>query len=188
MMKSFFSLLLCTLSVFAVSAADLTASVTPAGTGKKDGKISLAVTGGFAPYTFSWTGPGGYSSSVMNPESLEPGTYCVTVTDKYCGTAELCVTVTGKATALKELATVAFNVYPNPFRNQLFIDLGSKVNGRVHVSLYDNTGKLVATQDAEARPGLLWELNTPLPAGIYLLRARLSDGTELQTRVSALGK
>ena len=45
------------------------------------GAINLAVTGGSAPYTFTWTGPNGYTSSLQNITGLLAGTYNVTVND-----------------------------------------------------------------------------------------------------------
>lgn len=188
-MKSVFNFLCCILSAATVAAADLTASVTPSGAGKKEGKVTLLVSGGFAPYTFSWTGPAGYSSTLMNPASLDPGTYCVTVTDQYCGTASLCVTVEEKPTGIGELAAASFRVYPNPFGNRLFLSLGNSVQGRVHLTLSDNTGRLVARFDTETTVnGLSWDLGAPLAAGTYILRADLPDGSVWQTRVQASGK
>jgi len=49
--------------------------------GITDGYIILTVTGGAPPYTFSWTGPGGFTSSSQNIYNLSTGTYSVTVTD-----------------------------------------------------------------------------------------------------------
>ncbi|MBL7713660.1 MAG: T9SS type A sorting domain-containing protein [Chitinophagaceae bacterium] len=187
-MKAVFSLLCCILSALALSAADLTASVTPSGAGKKEGKIKLLLSGGFAPYTFSWTGPAGYSSTLMSPEFLDPGTYCVTVTDQYCGTASLCVTVDEKPTAIGELTAVSFSVYPNPFSKRLFISPGNQVNGLVHLTLYDYTGRLVARLDTEAAGDLTWDLGAPLAAGTYILRAVFPDGSTGQSRVQASGK
>jgi trimeric autotransporter adhesin len=42
-----------------------------------DGRISIVVSGGMAPYSYSWSN-GGNAASIMN---LAPGTYTVTVTD-----------------------------------------------------------------------------------------------------------
>ena len=52
-----------------------------------DGSISLnngatTVTGGTAPYNFSWQGPGGVIFSTENIDNLAPGVYVLTVTDQ----------------------------------------------------------------------------------------------------------
>lgn len=46
-----------------------------------DGSIDLAVTGGTSPFTYSWTGPSAFSSTVQNLSGLIPGKYEVRVTD-----------------------------------------------------------------------------------------------------------
>lgn len=49
--------------------------------GNADGAIELVVAGGEEPYTFSWSGPGGFTSDEIDISSLEPGAYSVVVTD-----------------------------------------------------------------------------------------------------------
>ncbi len=46
-----------------------------------DGTVDLTVVGGVAPFTYAWTGTGGYTSSAEDPQNLSPGTYSVVVTD-----------------------------------------------------------------------------------------------------------
>lgn len=46
-----------------------------------DGAIDISVSGGTPPYTFSWTGPGEFSSSDEDLTGLAAGSYSVTVTD-----------------------------------------------------------------------------------------------------------
>ena len=41
----------------------------------------LAVSGGSNNYTYSWSGPNGYTNSTMNINNLAPGVYNLTVTD-----------------------------------------------------------------------------------------------------------
>src|SRR5690606_10451583 len=48
-----------------------------------NGAIDLTVTGGFPPFTYSWTGPGGYIFDGEDPSSLYWGEYFVTITDRY---------------------------------------------------------------------------------------------------------
>ena len=45
------------------------------------GNVGIDVTGGTAPYTYSWTGPGGFTSTNQDLVSIPAGTYDVTVTD-----------------------------------------------------------------------------------------------------------
>ena len=49
--------------------------------GYSDGLIMLDVFGTASPFTFSWTGPNGFTSSQPNIFNLIAGTYTVTVTD-----------------------------------------------------------------------------------------------------------
>jgi hypothetical protein len=49
--------------------------------GDTDGQIILAVMGGTAPYTYAWTGTGGFTASTQNISGLAAGTYNVTITD-----------------------------------------------------------------------------------------------------------
>jgi len=45
-----------------------------------NGAVTLTTSGGSAPFTYSWSGPGSYTSSAQNISSLAPGTYKVIVT------------------------------------------------------------------------------------------------------------
>ena len=46
-----------------------------------DGSISISVTGGTAPYSYSWTGPNYSKTGVSNISDLSGGDYTITVTD-----------------------------------------------------------------------------------------------------------
>ncbi|MDB2315201.1 hypothetical protein N9V42_06425, partial [Flavobacteriaceae bacterium] len=48
----------------------------------------LAFTGGSGIFTYSWTGPNGYTNSVMNISNLLPGAYQVVATDQLFGCTE----------------------------------------------------------------------------------------------------
>lgn len=49
--------------------------------GACDGNISLGVSGGTAPLSYSWTGPSGYTKTTKNINGLCGGNYSLTVTD-----------------------------------------------------------------------------------------------------------
>jgi gliding motility-associated-like protein len=63
-----------------LDVADITCLNSPS---FNDGSIDLTVAGGKAPYSYSWTGPSGFNSSLEDISSLTEGTYTVTVTDAY---------------------------------------------------------------------------------------------------------
>jgi hypothetical protein len=81
----------------------LTATATATTCALSNGSVSLANSGGTPGYTYSWTGPGGFTSAVQNPGTgtLAPGTYSVTVTDAAPGgcTATASCTVNSSAPA-----------------------------------------------------------------------------------------
>ena len=49
--------------------------------GADNGTISIDVTGGTTPYGFQWTGPNGFSETIEDISSLEPGNYSLEITD-----------------------------------------------------------------------------------------------------------
>ncbi|MCB9235050.1 MAG: HYR domain-containing protein [Bacteroidia bacterium] len=50
--------------------------------GASDGLIDYSLSGGCQPYTYSWTGPNGYTFSGQDPQNITAGTYNVTATDQ----------------------------------------------------------------------------------------------------------
>lgn len=48
-----------------------------------DGYIETTITGGSPPYSISWGGPNGFSSTSENIQNLEAGSYLITVSDSY---------------------------------------------------------------------------------------------------------
>ncbi|RPI41036.1 MAG: hypothetical protein EHM46_06970, partial [Bacteroidetes bacterium] len=49
--------------------------------GEATGAVEITPSGGTPPYSFSWSGPGGFSSSAEDISGLESGTYSLTFTD-----------------------------------------------------------------------------------------------------------
>lgn len=64
------------------------------------GAINLTVSGGTPGYTYSWTGPGGFTASTKDIGGLLAGGYQVTVTDASNCTGTAMATVTGPASAV----------------------------------------------------------------------------------------
>lgn len=49
--------------------------------GNFDGSIDLQITSGTGPFTYSWTGPNGFTATTEDINGLEAGTYTVIITD-----------------------------------------------------------------------------------------------------------
>ena len=89
---------------------NVTASATPSATlacNNGSGTITLSPSAGSGNYTYSWTGPNGFTSISQNLSSLYAGTYNVTVTDQTCATtttASAAITATWSANAGTDVA------------------------------------------------------------------------------------
>ena len=77
--------------------------------GESTGSISLNVSGGTAPYTFSWTGPGGFTSNAQNLTGLSAGIYSLTLTD-----ASGCVFASGAVNVFEPAALAIVSAVPSP--------------------------------------------------------------------------
>lgn len=59
-----------------------------------NGAVNIAITGGVAPYKFSWAGPSSFAATTEDIANLGvAGQYCVTVTDNTNCTATMCATI-----------------------------------------------------------------------------------------------
>ncbi len=75
----------CDVGEYEVSVSYPTVSVTSTSDvscyNGNDGSIDISVTGGTAPFSYSWTGPNGFSSTSEDLTNIYAGDYAVTVTD-----------------------------------------------------------------------------------------------------------
>lgn len=100
--------------------------------GSGTGAISLSVTNGTAPYTYSWT-HGDTASSITN---LSAGAYGVTITDANgCSISETYTVST--ASTVTEI-DFSFSLVPNPSTSEVKIECNSP---KYNISIYDNLGK-----------------------------------------------
>lgn len=78
------------------------------------GSINLTASGGRVPYTVSWTGPGGYTSTATSPTGLKAGNYRAVVTDQDgCAYNTPNIAVGGPTEALSVTPSVTTILCPN---------------------------------------------------------------------------
>jgi gliding motility-associated-like protein len=81
--------------------------VTNTGCGTSVGAINITPTNGTAPYTFIWSGPGGYGNTNQNITGLAAGSYIVKITDaNNCSTTSTPIVVSSSGLSLNVTPTV----------------------------------------------------------------------------------
>ena len=105
-----------------------------------DGSIDVTAAGGTPPYTYSWTGPNGYTSTVEDPTNLESGDYTVTITDANGCTFDRDAFVDSQLGVLEN--GFSFTIYPNPSNGVFNVQL-LNFDDQVQVEIVDVTGRIV---------------------------------------------
>lgn len=122
------------------TALAVSLSSVPDTAGVGVGSIMATVTGGTAPYVYTWDGTAGTADLT----ALTTGTYVVSVTDaNNCSdTASIFVDDFVSTTALDYVTNLS--IAPNPTNGNVVIDLALSENANVGISIYTITGVLVA--------------------------------------------
>ena len=108
-----------------------------------DGAINITISGGTPTYTYSWTGPGGFSSSSQNISGLVGGLYSVTITDLNGCTTTLTDIIVNSFVGLDENIDIQFNVFPNPTNGLFNVALTREFEKEITLSVYDLCGRLI---------------------------------------------
>jgi hypothetical protein len=157
-----------TIITITAKADDLKAVVTNTTPGNSSGAIDLTVSGGTAPYTYNWSGPGGSLGTTEDINNLPVGTYTVTVTDKYCGIATLTVKITDSPTGISNIdENNTITLAPNPADNQLIIH-SAKPLQKASIRLMTINGKLMQQEENLNGSDLTVDVSA-LSAGVYFV-------------------
>ena len=112
------------------------------------GSSPYNVSGGTAPYEYSWSGPGGFTSDSQDLSGLntaaQAGNYVLTVTDDNGCTATQTIEVTG----LNEVNRVYnISLYPNPNNGQFVLSMEGLAGETMSYTIMDNSGRVVMAKD-----------------------------------------
>ena len=128
----------------------------------------INVSGGQSPYTFSWSGPNGFSASTQDIEGLlEKGDYIVTVTDNN-GCSEVQVFTVDGNLSVEDLAISTLKVYPNPAADFVNIDLANA--GAYNMVITSIKGDVVMTSAIIANAGVNTIDVSELASGSYIIK------------------
>ncbi|WP_066757809.1 T9SS type A sorting domain-containing protein [Crocinitomix algicola] len=152
-------------------AADVEAMVVNADEDEANGQIDLTLNAGVAPFTFSWVGPDGFTSTDEDLSDLLPGIYTVTVQDKFCGIATLEVEVEEEPKThanIEEAVLDDLSLYPNPTTGFFVIQTPLDVE----VVVYNVFGSIIVQGYNKKQIDL-----TGQSSGIYLVQIKSDQGT-----------
>ena len=139
---------------------------TGAGTGAEltpnGGSINLTVVGGTPGFTFSWTGPDGFSADTEDLSGIVGGVYSVFVTDANGCTTSRDVTVNSfvdSSNNLEELTSDAIKVFPNPSNGVFNVTLNGSFEGAFTATVMDLSGRVIYTSSIENKNMIALDLS-----------------------------
>ena len=159
------------------------ASLTAAVTASQTYILNTSVSGGTPPYSYSWveqTQTGvvlGTSSSYVVGSN---GTYYVLVTD-----ANNCTSQSNSTTYLETGIfdldnSIALNIYPNPFRNEMTIDFGQRISKGI-VKIVDAYGKVIERHEILDTDKYIIK-RTNKATGVYFMEIEIGK-TKLNSKI-----
>ncbi len=161
-------------------ASDLNYSVINTTTGMSTGSIDLSVTGGVPGFTFSWTGPSGFTATTEDISGLEYGNYTVTVTDQYCGIAVITILVDNDiASTIAENSLNPISVFPNPANGNVNLVSGKPLTDATF-KMVNLAGQIVLEKKEIAGNTFVFDVSEQA-AGIYFIEIN-NSGNISRTR------
>ena len=152
-------------------------SASPAMTpdaGSCDGTAMASVSGGIAPYFYSWS-PGGATTDTI--KGLCGGKYCCKVTDVAGCTDSVCIIVAVVTGIGNTSASPELTLFPVPASNTLTIATGNATTLKGTLTVYDITGRHVLEQNNLQFTSEITINTSALPDGVYLVKLQTISGT-----------
>ena len=144
------------------------------------GAINIGVTGGTPNYTYSWTGPQGYVSTVQNPNDIpHQGVYNVVVTDVFGCTGSLDVPVAGIVTVDELGFDNTLSLFPNPNSGTFRLTADNVASGEYTVVVRNVVGQNIYVQTISANGSISQDIQLDnLNKGVYFLELSNEAGNK----------
>ena len=146
------------------------------------GSSPYTVVGGTSPYDYSWSGPGGFSSTDQDLTGLtnatQSGNYVLTVTDANGCVATQTITVTGLNEVNRQYN---ISMYPNPNNGQFVMNVEGLAGETMSYTIIDNSGRVVMMKDLGNVSSTRVEDVNMMGAAAGIYQVRLLVGSELHS-------
>jgi len=149
--------------------------------GGNNGTASVSVSGGTAPYTYSWnTVPVKTTASVTG---LTAGTYKCTVTDSKSCIKKVTFIITEPIAKPGTGEATAWNIraYPNPTSGVIILAFENDAEEQFSLALLDITGRMLMNEERSAVKGqneFLYDF-TGFSKGVYFIRLSSADKSKM---------
>ena len=145
---------------------------------ESDGVIDITVTGGTAPYSISWEGPG-FTSTDEDVSGVAAGDYTVTISDE--NGCEFTSTTIVVVSGIEEVLNVIdVTLFPNPTRGMVEVQLNGLNGESVMTMMTDGLGREVSRQDLGNLTGTVIERMdlSGMESGVYFLQLIVDDSVK----------
>lgn len=145
---------------------------------ESDGVIDITVTGGTAPYSISWEGPG-FTSTDEDVSGVAAGDYTVTISDE--NGCEFTSTTIVVVSGIEEVLNVIdVTLFPNPTRGMVEVQLNGLNGESVMTIMTDGLGREVSRQDLGNLTGTVIERMdlSGMESGVYFLQLIVDDSVK----------
>jgi hypothetical protein len=141
-----------------------------------DGAVNISVSGGTAPYTYTWSN----GANTQNLAAVGVGTYSVTITDANGCTSNQSATVSSPTSLDLNNANINISMFPNPAENSSVLTVSLLTSSDVNIQISNVIGQVVTTiNDANVINGQYTINTSDFAAGVYMVR--VSAGKESAT-------
>ena len=144
-----------------------------------DGVIDITVSGGTAPYSYSWDGPG-FESEDEDVSGVAAGDYTVTVTDANgCEFTSITIVV---VSGLDEIANlIEVTLFPNPTNGLVDVRMSGLAGESVTAVMTDGLGREVSREDLGNLSGQFVQRMdlSGFESGVYFVRLEVAEAVEV---------
>lgn len=108
-------------------------------TGGNNGSIDVSVSGGTAPYTYSWSN----GATTQDISQLAAGLYTLTITDANGCTQVMADLAVLFHVGIENEINNLVSIYPNPVSDNLYLNFESNITSPASIAIYNAEGKIV---------------------------------------------